>query len=290
MQDFTIALVQHNAPVGKKAETLKAVTAWCRKAAAKGAKLVLLPELGLTGHAGHKSMVGQAEPVPGGTCVQSLAETARQLGIFICAGIAEDDLGVHYNTQFIVGPGGFVGKQRKIHPSRDEYFFFRGGTDLPVLDLGLARVGIIICFDNEFPEVSRCLAVKGAEVLLCPHAGRSGAWVADRRARAKRVRQAKDLPRRILSVRAYDNGVYVAYCNMAGRAGVKGVRANHLGGCLAIDPAGKCIAESRSRDVRDEMVLADLKARRVAARRRDPNFTLRVRKPHVFGALVEPTS
>ena len=107
--------------------------------------------------------------------MRRLERVAAEEKICICAGIAEDDRGIHYNTQFIVGPEGYVGKQRKVHPSQDEYFYFRGGTELPVFDLPFARVGIVICYDNLLPEVPRCLAVAGAELLLSPHAARSAA-------------------------------------------------------------------------------------------------------------------
>ena len=290
MRDFTIALIQHNSPVGRKAKNLEQTIAWTRKAVKKDAELVCFPELNITGHAGHPDMVKQAEPVPGGEAVHALAELARELGVYISAGIVEDDRGIHYNTQFLIGPRGYIGKQRKVHLSSDEYFYFRGGTALPVFELPMARVGMIICYDNLIPEVSRCLAVKGAELLLCPHAARSGKWRQDTD-RKKVVKSAKTSWRMVHCCRAYDNGVYVALCNAAGRAAmrIKGVEANHAGGCMVVDPTGAVITESKSKDVKDEMVVVPLKGDAVAARRRQSCFNLQTRRPDAFRVLAQPT-
>jgi len=292
MRSFKIALVQHGSPVGHKKKNLAATAAWVKKAKKKGAAFVCFPELGITGHAGCPEMVDEAEPVPGGPCVEVLHDLARELDITICAGIAEDDRGIHYNTQFIVGPEGYVGKQRKVHLSGDEYFYFRGGTDLPVFDLPLARVGIIICYDNGFPEMSRCLAVKGAELILAVHAARFGRWPRDAAGRRRAVRQHKEGWRRTQSCRANDNGTYVALCNTAGRSatGIRGVEANHAGGCMVVNPNGAVVAESRSRDIRDEMIVVALDGRQVAAKRRRKCFNLQTRRPEVFGVLTGPTA
>jgi len=292
MESFKIAVVAHESPVRATRKNLDTTVAWVRKASEAGAALVALPELGITGHAGHRAMVETAEPVPDGPSVQALVELARELDLYICAGIAEDDRGIHYNTQFVVGPDGFVGKQRKVHLSGDEYFFFRGGTSLPVLDLPFARVGIIICYDNLLPEMARCLAVDGAELILSPHAARFGKWPSTPAGRRQTVRDVKAQWTRVHSCRAYDNGCYVAVCNAAGRSavGLKGVEANHGGCCMVFDPNGDTVAQSRATDIRPEMVVADLDSRLVAARRQSTCFNLQTRKPDVFGALTRATA
>jgi len=291
MQSFRIALVQQASPVGRKEENLAAAVTWARKAKKKGAAFVCFPELNLTGHAGCPEMVDEAEPVPGGHSVRALCDLAAELDLFVCAGIAEDDRGIHYNTQFVVGPAGYAGKQRKVHLSRDEYFYFRGGTDLPVFDLPLARVGIIICYDNSFPEVSRCLAVDGAELILAVHAARFGTWPRSAAGRRKAVAEHKARWRRTQCCRAEDNGTYVALCNTAGRSatGLRGVEANHAGGCMVVDPSGRVAAESRSRDIREEMIVVPLDGKQIAARRRSACFNLQTRRPDAFGALTRPT-
>ena len=189
--------------------------------------------------------------------------------MYICAGIAELDSGIHYNTQFIVGPEGYLGKQRKVHLSRDEYFFFRAGTSLPVFDLPFARVGIAVCYDNEVPEVSRCLAVGGAEVLLCPHAGRFGTWPDNLAGRRRAVGEQKAHWRLLHACRAYDNGVFIALVNTSGQSAenLPDVEANHAGGCMIFGPDGGLVAESSTDDIADEMIVAALDGNEVSKRR-----------------------
>ncbi len=289
MNSFILALVQHASPVGKRKANFNATVSWIEKAAAKGAHLICLPELGITGHAGHSSMVDGAEPVPGGPSVTELVTVSEKLGIYICAGIAEDDLGIHYNTQFVVGPNGYWGKQRKIHLSGDEYFFFKGGSAMPVFDLPFVRLGIVICYDNNMPEPARCLAVKGAELILAPHAARFGNWPKNPADRRRAVKGMKEGWSQVHRCRALDNGTYVGVCNTAGRSatGIKGVEANHAGGCMVFDPQGNVIASSKSRDIKDEMIVVELDSSPVTEARKRKCFNLQTRRPEVFGALTE---
>ena len=291
MQDFTMALIQHGSPVGRKRDNLKATIRWARKAKEAAARLVCFPELNITGHAGTPEMVLEAEPVPGGDAVERLCALAEELGIYISAGIAEDDRGIHYNTQFVVGPEGYLGKQRKVHLSGDEYFYFRHGTALPVFDLPMTRMGMIICYDNLVPEIARCLAVKGAELLFCPHAARFGKWPKDQAKIESSVARNKENWRMVHACRAYDNGCYVALCNTAGRSAtrIKGVRANHAGGCMVFDPNGRFVAESQRKAIGEEMVLVSLSGEAVASRRRQTCFNLQTRRPEVFTVLTRPT-
>src|SRR5437764_1238222 len=90
--------------------------------------------------------------------------------------MSEKERDIVYNTQVLVGPDGYLGKQRKLHLSRDEAFYYKGGRELPVFDVGPYKVGVIICYDNQFPEIARVLALRGADVLLMPHAARFRTW------------------------------------------------------------------------------------------------------------------
>lgn len=229
MQDFTLALIQMNAPLGKTKQNLAAHVAWTQEAVAGGAHLVAFPELSVTGHWCAGDVWTASEPVPGGPTTEALAQLARELRVFIGFGVAEREAGITYNTYAIVGPDGYLGKQRKLHMSGDEYFHFRGGNEIVVLDIGLCQLGIGICYDNLFPEVSRVAAVRGAEVYLMPHAARCGRWPRDAEAQSRLITQTKALWTRAYAARAYDNGMYVAVCNQAGKAGRRPL-ANHAGG------------------------------------------------------------
>ncbi len=292
MKDFTIALVQHASPLKKSRQNLEATLSWVRKAKKKGADLVVLPELGITGHGGHESMIQDAEAVPDGESCRALQALAKELSIYICAGIAELERDVHYNCQFIVGPEGFVGKQRKVHLSGDEYFYFRHGTDLPVFDLPFAKIGIVICFDNAIPEVARTQAVKGAEVSLAVHAARVGKWPCTPAQLKLTMKYWLSQWRKLYPARATDNGCYICLNNTIGRSaqGIKGVEANHIGGLMVYGPTGDLVAENNALRMKEEMLVVPLKAEPLHEKRMSQCFNLRVRRTEAFRALTEPTA
>ncbi len=290
MKDFKIALVAHNSIVLRKKENLENIISWIKKARQEGALLVCFPELNVSGHAGDPRLLEEAEAVPGGPSVELLCEAARENEIYICAGIVEEYRGLYYNTSFLIGPEGYIGKQRKIHLSLDERFLFKNGINLPVFDLSFARIGIIICYDYAFPEVSCCLAVKGAELLLSVHASRFGKWPDDLEGRQEKVENVKKDWKMNYQCRAKNIGCYEAVCNAAGQAGIHldGVEANHAGGCLVIDPLSNIVAESRTKDIEDEMLVVSLCGNLIAKRRKENNSYQKNRRPEAFGILSQP--
>ena len=117
----------------------------------------------------------------------------------------------------MAGPAGYVGKQRKIHMSRDETMFYKGGREINVFDIGKCKVGIVICYDNQFPEVGRIVALKGADVILMPHAARQGRWDSpDTEAAARRKVFDYFTGYRM---RARENACFCVYADQAGQAG-----------------------------------------------------------------------
>jgi len=152
----------------------------------------------------------------------------------------------------------------------------------------------VVCYDNVFPEVARALAVNGAEMILMPHAGRSGQWKTLDEEK-QRVRQAKTGFQRDYAMRARENATFCVVTNQVGRAGhVKLYPKNHdwqphhAGGILFFDPHGSVIAQSKTQRARQEMVLAHLDPAVLAQARGAPNFTLRNRRPELYTALTRP--
>lgn len=144
------------------------------EAAKQGAKLIVLPELFDTGYNFEtKEEVAEiAQQIPDGETTQFLVEQAREHEVFIVAGTAEkDERGKLYNSAVIVGPigWGYIGKYRKIHLFyREKLFFEPGNLGFHVFNIGIAKVGIMICFDWFFPESMRTLALKGADIVAHP--------------------------------------------------------------------------------------------------------------------------
>ncbi|WP_297460640.1 nitrilase [Thermococcus sp.] len=145
-----------------------------KKARGEGAELVVLPELFDTGYnfQSRSEVEEVAGEIPDGPTTEFLVELARGEGVFIVAGTAEkDERGNLYNSAVIVGPigWGYIGKYRKIHLfDREKLFFKPGNLGFHVFNIGIAKVGVMICFDWFFPESARTLALKGAEVIAHP--------------------------------------------------------------------------------------------------------------------------
>ena len=136
----------------------------------------------------------------------------------MCAGLSEKERDIVFNTQVLVGPRGYIGKQRKLHLSRDEVFYYKGGREITVFDIGPFKVGIVICYDNQFPEVARVLALRGAEVILMPHAGRFKLWDDTPESEAAARRYSHEFLKKY-ALRARENACFAILADQVGRAG-----------------------------------------------------------------------
>ena len=128
-----------------------------------------------------------------------LRELAKQLDLYLCVGfseLADDQL---YNTALLIGPDGkTAGKYRKTHGVEP---FYRVGDSLPVFETRYGKVGIMICYDRQLPEIARTMAAQGAELILVPSNGMWG-----------RMNDA------LLRTRCYENGVFLVFAHPRGRA------------------------------------------------------------------------
>lgn len=133
--------------------------------------LLVLPELAMTGYqfASVEEVATLAESIPEGPTTQQMAGLAKRRSMFVVVGLPEQADGRLYNSAVLVGPGGFLGVYRKAHLFFEETLFFSpGNLGLPVWDLGMATVGLMVCFDWIYPEAARTLVLKGAEILCHP--------------------------------------------------------------------------------------------------------------------------
>jgi predicted amidohydrolase len=291
MQTTRVAAVSMNGFLGEPERVLNGIAGWCERAAAEKADLVLFPELVVHGHC-TPSTWELAESVPDGPSVRRLAQLARHYRLFLCAGLSEKERDLVYNTMVVVGPEGYVGKQRKLHMSRDEVLYYKGGRELNVFDLGKCRVGVVICYDNQFPEVARVLALRGAEVICMPHAARLKMWD-DTPESEGAARRCTYQHFQGYAMRARENACFVVLTDQAGRAGYvdhyprdNPNQPHHAGAALFFAPDGELLASTQTDRVREEMVVATLDAARLAHERSLPNYTLRTRRPELFGELV----
>jgi predicted amidohydrolase len=266
MKDTKVTIASIRSVLAEPERNLERVRAACARAGHDGARLLLLPELMLTGHGGHRRMIDNAQAVPEGPLAREMLRLSGEHGLCICVGMAELDGTVVYNSQIVVDRGRWLGCQRKINLSGDEYQWFGNGESLPLFDIGDVRFGIVICYDNLFPEHALLHSLAGADLLLCPHAARTGEWPdpLTEEFQATKIREQQEHFRLVHRARAYDHNVFVLVSNAVGpsAAGLEGVVANHAGTLMALAPDGAVLAESTGRRIDEEIVTLPLEAAR----------------------------
>ena len=147
-----------------KAANLKKYMEYIDEAAANGANLVVFPEQSLQAYltdlgamplSDYTYQHDNAEVVPEGASTQALIKKAKEKDVYIIYGMTEksavDDC-ILYNTMVLVGPEGYVGKYRKVHLPGDELHIYTAGTEFPVYDTKIGKIGMLICYDKSFPE------------------------------------------------------------------------------------------------------------------------------------------
>ena len=291
MRTTRVAAVSMNGFLGEPERVLQAIDSWCGKAAAEGAELVLFPELVIHGHCTPNTWE-LAEPVPEGPSVRRLIEIAGRHRLIVCAGLSEKERDIVFNTQVMIGPQGYIGKQRKLHLSRDEVFYYKGGREIAVFDVGPCQVGIVICYDNQFPEVARVLALCGAELILMPHAGRFKLWNDTPESEAAARRYSHNFLTKY-ALRARENACFAMLADQVGRAGYVDLwprdsenQPHHAGAALIWGPDGELIASTQEERIREEMIVATLDAALIARERALANYMLRTRRPELFEELT----
>jgi predicted amidohydrolase len=291
MRTTRVAAISINGFLGEPERVLRAIESWCDRAATAGAEIVLFPELVIHGHCTPNTWE-LAEPVPEGPSSARLADIARRHNLTVCAGLSEKERDIDYNTQVLVGPRGYIGKQRKLHLSRDEVFYYKGGREISVFDVGPCKLGIVICYDNQFPEVARVLALRGAEVLLMPHAARFKPWDDAPPSQAAARRYSHAFLKKY-ALRARENACFAILTDQVGRAGYVDLwprhsenQPHHAGAALIWGPDGELLSSTQEDEIREEMITATLEQAALAKERALANYMLRTRRPELFGELV----
>lgn len=178
MSTVKLGLVQTHATDSKE-ENLQRHIELIRKAAAKGAQMVCLQELFLTPYFCKREdteLFDLAEEIPGAT-TDTLGALAKELGVVIIASLFEKRApGLYHNTAAIIDADGtYLGKFRKMHipedPGFNEKFYFTPGDQgYKVWDTKFGRIGVLICWDQWYPEAARLTAMSGAQILFYPTA------------------------------------------------------------------------------------------------------------------------
>jgi predicted amidohydrolase len=268
-----VASLQTAPAMGEVAANVARSIELAEEAVARGARLVVLPELANTGYMfeSREEAYALAEPVPEGPSSRAWIELAERRGIYLVAGIAERCGDRLYNSALVAGPQGYIGTYRKLHLWGDENLYFEAGDlGLPVFHTELGRLGVAICYDGWFPEVYRLLALRGADLVAVPTN-----WV-------PMPGQTPDGPamaHALAIAGAHSNGLTVV---CADRVGVERGQP-FVGRSLIVGSQGWTAAGPASAD-REEILLAavDLKAARRGRQLNAFNHVLRDRRCDVY--------
>ncbi len=165
-----IGFVQTNPIFGERDKNLARTIELIKENAS--ADLLVLPELCTSGYLFEELSELQrlGEKIPEGPSIKAWEKVAKETDTYLVAGICEKTAeSKFYNSAVLIGPEGFIDVYRKIHLfNTEKNFFTPGDGPLKIFNLGSAKIGIIICFDWIFPEITRILALHGAEIICHP--------------------------------------------------------------------------------------------------------------------------
>ena len=235
------------------------------EATARGARLVLLQELHNGAYFCQHECVDEfdlAEPIPGPS-TERLGRLAAQHGVVIVASLFERRAaGLYHNTAVVLeADGSLAGKYRKMHIPDDpgfyeKFYFTPGDLGFEPIDTSVGRLGVLVCWDQWYPEAARLMALAGAEILLYPTA--IGWDPVDDQAEKDRQRDAWILSHR---GHAVANGLPVLSCNRVGHEpspmGASGV--DFWGHSHVLGPQGEFLALA---DTGEQVLLADVDMKR----------------------------
>ena len=270
-----VAVAQTQPRLGENDRNLEAGIARLEEAVAAGAELLVLPECAIPGYMfdGLEEAMPFAEEIPGPT-TEALDAACRRLGAHVVCGLLEREGDALYNAAVLVGPEGLVGGYRKTHlPFLGVDRFVTPGDELSVYDTPLGRIGLEICYDLRFPEVTRTLALRGADIVAHP---------------TNFPMAAKVQTEVITRARAAENRIYLLTANRVG----KERWGEFCGWSQIVDPFGTRLAEAD--ETEEKLLVADIDLEKA----RDKDYVIPGeyelylfgdRRPELYRAVVEET-
>jgi 5-aminopentanamidase len=261
VDQFRIALAQLEPKLFDKERNLAKVEHAIRLAAGNHAAAILFPELFLTGYSLGERAVELAETLDGPSVMQ-VAALAKSHHVAVIMGFAElSPDGRHaFDAMFVLdGHGRIRGSYHKMHLFHNETDWFQPGKEFSIIDFGLGASGCLICYDLEFPEAARMLALKGAKWIACS----TGNMLPN-----------QHLQEVFIQSRAAENRLWVAAANRVGsESGLE-----FFGGSAVADPTGVLVAQANDQET---IIFADLDLRSSKQARENADY-LADRHPDLY--------
>lgn len=259
-----LALYQGPGAPRRPDENRATMTRIVRECAERGCDLVVFPELFASGYNIGDHVFELAEPMDGPTAA-ALSTVAAEHRVAVLAGYPEQGEAGVYNSAMLIGPDGEpIANARKTHLfGATEKRLFAAGEGLTLARLGNLTLGILICYDVEFPEAVRALALEGAQLVAVPTA---------------LMRPFDRVAEWLVPVRAFENQLFVAYANRCGREG----DLEYCGASCIIAPDGSELARAGRAE---ELLIAQIHPE-AYAQSRDQNPYLSDRRPELYRAVA----
>jgi N-carbamoylputrescine amidase len=284
---FIVGLVQMRCDADPEVN-LERAAGRIREAAARGAQIVCLQELFRSHYFCQRedaALFDLAEPIPG-PATERLGQVAREAGVVVVASLFERRAaGLYHNTAAVLDADGhLLGIYRKMHIPDDplfyeKYYFTPGDIGFRTFDTRFGRIGVLVCWDQWYPEGARLTALRGAEILFYPTA--IGWHPSEKAEFGIAQHQAWDLMQRSHAVA---NGVYVAAVNRVGHEGAAGGGLEFWGASFVSDPFGQVL--TRAAHDREEILVVECSRRRMEEVRRNWPF-LRDRRIDAYGDITK---
>ena len=210
MKVVKAALIVQNSIAGDFKANVASSLEFIYQANEKKAKIVVFPEMNLTGYVSGSDILSICRSVTSDReakdMVKKFSKIAKDLDITILTGLAEHvSTNKIYASQLIFNPEGTYDTYRKIHTSPFEKQYFTQGDEIKIFTSHGVKIGVQLCYDAHFPELSTAMALKKADIIFIPHASPRGTS----------IEKYKSWIRH-LKARAFDNGLYIAACNQVG--------------------------------------------------------------------------
>jgi N-carbamoylputrescine amidase len=284
---FRIGLVQTSCSLDPNENLEK--TVWkVREAAARGAQVVCLQELFRSQYfcrEENAELFALAESIPGPS-TETLGKLARELKMVIVASLFERRAaGLYHNTAAVLGPDGEIaGLYRKMHIPDDplyfeKYYFTPGDLGFGSIATPYGRLGVLVCWDQWYPEGARIAALSGADLLVYPTAI---GWHPSEKAQYGAAQL--DAWRTIQRAHAIANGVYVAAVNRVGYEGPPEHGLEFWGSSFVADPFGQVIVQASCDQ--EEILIAECDPHRMEEVRRNWPF-LRDRRIDAYAPILQ---
>jgi N-carbamoylputrescine amidase len=278
---LTLGLVQTHAQDDVESNLARA-EAHILRAADEGADVVCLQELFLAPYFPQTEddrHFALAEPVPGPT-TERIGRLARELGVVVVASLFEKRArGLFHNTAVVIdADGSLCGRYRKMHIPEDprffeKYYFAPGDLGFRAFDTRAGRIGVLVCWDQWYPEAARLTAMQGADVIVYPTA--IGTWTGE----SDRLEAQHDAWQTVQRGHAIANGVYVAAVNRVGQED----ELRFWGRSFVAAPGGRILAAAGDEEA--VLVVPCDRARIDRAREGWPFF--RDRRVDAYGGLAQ---